>query len=82
MIFQKKHEQPLKLVSSAHASGAPTDNHHLCALLITVRRVFLLLNSIVLCSVLLDSIETEYRILIQKKQIKKLLQESEKPKHR
>lgn len=63
MIVQEKHEEPLKLLRSAHASGAPTDKHHLCASLITVS-AFLLLNSIVLGFVLLNSIEAECRIPI------------------
>lgn len=64
MLVQKKHEEPLKLLRSARASGAPTDKHHLRASLITVRSAFLLLNSIVLGFVLLNSIEVEYRIPI------------------
>jgi len=35
-------------MSSTHASGAPTDKHHLSALLITVQNIFLFSNSIVL----------------------------------
>lgn len=64
-MFQKKHERSWKLLSTTHASGAPTDKHHLCALLITVKNVFLLSDSIVLyfmffCIQLETSTEFQY----------------------